>query len=60
MKQKLSDVYDSLQELDIKPTPNNVSIMAGVFSCLREIYKELEEKENVGSSTENGTTADPC
>ena len=45
MKQKLSDIYDALQELDIKPTPNNTKILCGVFSVLQEVYKELDEKE---------------
>ena len=58
MKEKLSEVFDALQELDMKPTPHNVSIMKGVYSSLREIYKELEETENA-RGTENGSAANP-
>lgn len=45
MKEQLSFVYDSLQGLELKPTPNNVNIMDAVYSTLREVYKEIEEKE---------------
>jgi hypothetical protein len=57
MKEKVEEVFNALKELDMKPTPNNVSIMDGVYSFLREIYKELEEAENGG--TENGAEVDP-
>ena len=56
MKEKIEEIFNVLQSLDMKPTPHNVSILNGVYSFLREIYKELEVQENVG--TENGTTAD--
>lgn len=56
MKDKIKEVFEVLQELDMKPTPNNVSIMDGVYAFLREVYKELEVQENVG--TESGTTAE--
>ena len=49
MKERVEEVFDALQELDIKPTPNNVSIMSGVYSVLREIYESMkEEKDNDG------------
>lgn len=56
MKNKIESVFNSLQELDMKPSPHNVSIMDGVFSCLRDIYKEMEMIKNGG--TENGSAAD--
>ena len=60
MKEKIEAVFNTLQELDMKPTPHNVSIMDGVFSCLREIYKEMEISKNVGTeSAENGPAVDP-
>ena len=46
MQEKLNDVFTALQELDIKATPHNVSILNGVFEILREIYQEMGEKEN--------------
>lgn len=57
MKEKVNDVFNALQELDIKATPNNVSIMSGVFNCLREIYSKLEEQEH--GKKDGGRTADP-
>lgn len=60
MQEKVNEVFDALQELDMKPTPHNVSIMSGVYSFLREIYNEMEVQENVGTdnATENGSAAD--
>lgn len=46
MKEKVNDIFTALQGLDIKATPNNVSILNGVFEILREIYQEMGEKEN--------------
>jgi hypothetical protein len=54
MKERINEVFNALQELDIKPTPHNASIMCGVYDVLKIIYKELEGLENVG--TESGTT----
>ena len=48
MKEKINECFDVLQLLDMKPTPNNVSIMDGVYSLLREVYKELERMETDG------------
>lgn len=56
MKEMLEGVFNSLQDLDMKPTPHNVRIMDDIYFTLREIYKGLEESEN---GTENGTAADP-
>ena len=56
MKEKIELVYDALQRLEMKPTPVNTSVMNGVYSILREIYKELGENEVAKS--EKGTTAD--
>ena len=39
-QEKVEEVYKALQDLDIKATPNNTSIMAGVYKVLKEIYKE--------------------
>ena len=56
MKEMLEGVFNSLQDLDMKPTPHNVRIMDDIYFTLREIYKGLEGSEN---GTENGPTADP-
>lgn len=39
---ELKTVFNALQELDMKPTPHNVSIMNGVYDILRMIYQEQE------------------
>ena len=57
MKNKLETVFDSLQMLELKPTPNNVSILDGVYGILREIYKDLGGLEDGGESKE-GAEAD--
>ena len=55
MKEKVEEVFNALKELDMKPTPSNVSIMDGVYSLLREIYRELEQTEDKNNErTENG------
>ena len=46
MKEKIEEIYNSLQELDMKPTPHNVSIMVCVFEALRELYQRKEETED--------------
>ena len=51
MKKVIESVFDTLQDLDMKPTPHNVSIMDYVYQTLRNIYKEMEEAENVGSES---------
>lgn len=55
MKQQIKEVFEALQLLDMKPTPNNVSIMNGVFEMLRGIYARMEDDADAG--TENA--ADP-
>lgn len=51
MKEKVEDVFNVLRELDIKATPNNVSILDGVYATLREIYQRMEEAENAGNES---------
>lgn len=46
MQEKINDVFTLLQGLDIKATPNNVSILNEVYLTLRGIYQEMGEKEN--------------
>lgn len=51
MKKVIESVFDTLQDLDMKPTPHNVSIMDYVYQTLRNIYKEMEEAENAGNES---------
>ena len=63
MKDRIEGIFNSLQDLDMKPTPHNVGIMDDVYATLRGIYRELEEAEE-GENAENagaedGPAADP-
>lgn len=56
MKEKIDAVFNILQQLELKPTPNNTSIMCGVYNTLREVYQKLEEMEaNSECSTSKDT-----
>ena len=58
IKDRVEDCFNSLQGLEKVPaTPNNASILNGVYEQLRIIYKELEDMKDVG--TENGPAVDP-
>ena len=50
IQNEIKAVFSVLQGLDIKATPNNVSIMDAVYNSLRAINSELEAKENVGDT----------
>ena len=62
IKDKLEEIFDALKGLEMAPTPNNVSIMDGVYSTLRELYHKAEDKKD--GRTEDGgterTAADPA
>ena len=55
MQEKIEEVFNALQAVDMKPTPHNTSIMSGVYQILREIYHELEMKNNAETGTDTGT-----
>lgn len=46
MREKLKAVFEALKKMEIRATPENVSIMTGVFQYLKEIYAEMEENED--------------
>lgn len=46
MLEKLSACFDRLQTLDIKPTLSNLEKLTQTLYDLREIYQELEGKED--------------
>ena len=56
MKEKLEACFLRLQELDIKPTLNNMESLLQTLYDLRGIYNELKARENDG--TEDRTAAD--
>ena len=49
-KEKVKAVFEALKQLDIKATPENVSIMNGVYVFLKEIYAELEKEQKNGGN----------
>ncbi len=57
MKERIEEIFRVLKQLDIKATPNNVSILNGVFILLKTIYDELEAKE--GGDGDGRPEADP-
>ena len=56
MKEQIEEIFRVLKLLEIKATPNNVSILHGVFTLLKAMYNELEAKEGDG---DGGPEADP-
>lgn len=60
MIEDIEAIFDVLQQLDIKPTQHNTTILCGVFNSLKKIHNELEESANVGNSAENGAAVDSC
>lgn len=58
MKEKLSTIYDALQELQIKPTAHNTSILNGVFNLLKEIYDEMGDDNGRSASDSDGRDND--
>ena len=59
MKVTLSACFDRLQNLQIKPTLNNMEILVQTLYDLRDVYSKLNEMEgSKDARTEEGTTAD--
>lgn len=55
MKDKLNEVYERLQTLDIMPTKGNMEKLLQCLYDLRDIYNELERME----ANNGGQAADP-
>lgn len=47
VKEKLSEVFELLQGLDVKSTETNVTTLSYVLRTLRELYNELPEEAEV-------------
>lgn len=66
LKVKLTACFDRLQNLQIKPTLNNMEILVQTLYDLRDVYNklnEMEDNQNVGTEhasehEENGSAAD--
>lgn len=48
MKNELAAIYNTLKQLEMPPTPENVKHLAGIYIKLEELYKRAEEQENGG------------
>lgn len=55
MKDKLKEVYERLQALDIKPTKGNMEKLLQCLYDLQDVYNELERME----ANNGGQAADP-
>ena len=44
IKEKITGVFDAIQGLEIKATPNNVKILDAVYDTLKDIYAELSKE----------------
>ena len=55
MKGKIGGIYNALQELELRPTPENARIMTAVYNTLVDIYEQLEKEER----KDDGQTSDP-
>lgn len=53
MKDKVNEIFNALQELDIKATPHNVAILDGVFDFLRQIYADTVKKDGEQQDANN-------
>lgn len=49
MKKELKEIFNTLKKLKIDATPENVSIMMGVFTLLKAMYNKLESEEEDGN-----------
>lgn len=59
MKEKIEFVFNTLQQLDIRPTVGNTQKMMRCFATLQELYAfidsyEKEVSEDGNDSTDNG------
>ncbi len=55
MKGRIGGIYNALQALDIRPTPENARILTAVYNTLQGIYEELEKEEQEHDRQESGT-----
>ena len=58
MKERIENIFEALKQLDIKATPNNVSILNGVFEVLRGIYQEMGEENERAAVDSEGSDND--
>ena len=42
MKERLAEVYERLQALDINPTRKNLTILLDALNGIREVYEAME------------------
>ena len=56
MKEEIKEIFNTLKKLKIDATPENVSILMGVFTLLKAMYNKLEAEEEDGNGRQE---ADP-
>ena len=49
MKEELKEIFNTLKKLKIDATPENVSILMGVFTLLKAMYNKLKSEEEDGN-----------
>ena len=54
MQGKIGGVYKALQDLDIRPTPENVKTLTAIYNTLLSVYEQLGEE----ASADGGTAAE--
>lgn len=52
MKEKISEIFDAVQKLNVLSTENNVTLLSFILSSLREVYNEMEVKDGQTDSNE--------
>lgn len=52
MKEKISEIFDAVQKLNVLSTENNVTLLSFILSSLREVYNEMGVKDEQTDSNE--------
>ena len=47
MKEKLAQVFNILQQLEVAPTAGNVGKLNACYNLLREVHKELSNEPEI-------------
>ena len=45
MKEKISEIFDAVQKLNVLSTETNVTLLSFILSSLREVYDGMEVKD---------------
>ena len=53
MLENLIAIHNTLQQLEIRPIPNNVKILSGVYIVLEEMINELKDSKTTCQETQS-------